>query len=321
MSKKALIVGIDEYPGSPLSGCVNDARAVASLLERNADGTKNFDIRCMLNNVSKDNLNEQTQELFKYNDDIALFYFSGHGSRYEKKEYICTPDGTKSFPGLKLLDILQIANESLCKNKIIILDSCFSGGMGDSPFDGNIAELAKGITILSAARANEPSVEIESHGIFTTLLCSALNGGAADLLGNITPGSIYAYIDKALGSWNQRPIFKTNVQEFVSLRNINPPIDLNDLISIKEVFSSSDVIHLDPSFEFTNNPHEKHDYIEPYANDNNVKVMKLLQRLERVGLVEPIDEEHMYFAAMHSKSCQLTPLGKYYKSLSINNRF
>ena len=132
MGKKALIVGIDEYPGCPLRGCVNDAKEVASLLERNADGTKNFDVRCLLNNVSKDTLLEQTKELFKFDDDIALFYFSGHGSRSDKNEYICTPDGTSSFPGLNLLDILQIANKSLCKNRIIILDSCFSGGMGDS---------------------------------------------------------------------------------------------------------------------------------------------------------------------------------------------
>jgi len=49
--------------------------------------------------------------------------------------------------------------------------------------------------------------------------------------------------------------------------------------------------------------------------------MKLLQKFERVGLVEPVDEEHMYFAAMHSKACRLTPLGLYYKSLSKDNRF
>lgn len=321
MGKKALVVGIDKYPKCPLHGCVNDAKEVAALLERNADETKNFDVRCLLDDVSKDILLEQTKELFKFDDDIALFYFSGHGSKCDKNEYICTPDGTSSFPGLKLLDILQIANESPCKNKIIILDSCFSGGMGDSPFDGNIAELTKGITILSASRAEQPSVEINGHGVFTTLLCSALNGGAADLLGQVSPGSIYAYIDKALGSWNQRPIFKTNVQEFISLRKVNAPIALTDLSAIKRIFSTSDSIKLDPSFEFTNDPQEKHNYIKPYANEEHVKIMKLLQRLERVGLVEPIDEEHMYFAAMNGKECHLTPLGKYYKTLSINNRF
>ncbi|WP_288569680.1 caspase family protein [uncultured Treponema sp.] len=234
---------------------------------------------------------------------------------------MCVPNEYGETDNIRLSEILETIQKSKCKNKIVILDSCFSGGMGDNPFDGMNAVLSKGLTILSATRPEETALEIAGHGVFTTLLCSALNGGAADLLGHITPGSIYAYIDKALGNWNQRPIFKTNVQEFVSLREANSPIDLKDLIAIKEVFSSSDTINLDPSFEFTNNPLEKHSYIKPFADNENVKTMKLLQRLERVGLVEPVDEEHMYYAVMHSKSCRLTPLGKYYKSLSINNRF
>lgn len=42
MSRKALVVGIDNYLKCPLNACINDANAVASLLERNEDGTKNF---------------------------------------------------------------------------------------------------------------------------------------------------------------------------------------------------------------------------------------------------------------------------------------
>lgn len=193
--------------------------------------------------------------------------------------------------------------------------------MGNDPFDGDTALLAKGVTILSACRNSESAVETDGHGIFTSLLCGALKGGASDLLGHVTPGSIYAYIDRALGCWQQRPIFKTNVQEFVSLRETKPPIALKDLQALKDIFANSDSIELNPSFEFTNDPYEKHDYIKPYANKDNVNQMKLLQRLERVGLVEPVGEAHMYFAAMNSKSCKLTPLGLYYKSLSLNNRF
>lgn len=37
-------------------------------------------------------------------------------------------------------------------------------------------------------------------------------------LGDVTPGSIYAYIDRSLGGWEQRPVFKANIKRFVSLR-------------------------------------------------------------------------------------------------------
>jgi len=40
--RRALLVGIDDYPFGPLSGCVNDAHAMQEVLERNEDGSPNF---------------------------------------------------------------------------------------------------------------------------------------------------------------------------------------------------------------------------------------------------------------------------------------
>ena len=49
--RKALIVGIDDYKEiSSLSGCVNDALAVASILERNGDGSPNFSTKTLTSN-------------------------------------------------------------------------------------------------------------------------------------------------------------------------------------------------------------------------------------------------------------------------------
>lgn len=320
MSRKALIIGIDNYPNSPLTGCVNDATEMASLLNYNEDGSKNFDVVLEKNISSKERLFSQIQKLYSGDDEIALLYFSGHGTRFNETEYLCTPDGTKEFPGVNLSDILRIINTSKCKNKIVILDSCFSGGMGDNPLSTSTAALVKGTTILSACKSNECSVEIQGHGLFTSLLISALKGGAADLCGNITPGALYAYVDKALGSWEQRPLFKTNVQEFISLRQTKPKLSLSDLRALKTIFSTSKEVNLDPSFEYTNIPQEKHDCIKPYATEANVKTFKLLQRLESVGLVEPVGTPHMYFAAMESRSCKLTALGEYYFILAKRGR-
>lgn len=44
--RKALCIGIDNYEHVPnLSGCVNDANAVGTALERNTDGTMNFGVK------------------------------------------------------------------------------------------------------------------------------------------------------------------------------------------------------------------------------------------------------------------------------------
>lgn len=42
--KRALIVGLNDYPDMPLWGCVNDAEAMDKMLKRNGDDSVNFDI-------------------------------------------------------------------------------------------------------------------------------------------------------------------------------------------------------------------------------------------------------------------------------------
>lgn len=307
MKQKALVIGIDEYPDSSLHCCVNDAEEIARLLKTNSDGSKNFDVLLKKNVHAKEDLSEAIEQLFSKDDDIALLYFAGHGSSKDDGEYICTPDYSAEYPSIKLSTILEWANMSKCRNKITILDCCFSGGMGATPLLGGHTLLSSGLTILSASRANESAQECGNHGVFTSLLIEALKGGAADLLGHITPGLIYAFIDKALGCWEQRPIFKTNVQEFVSLRKVKSSISLKDLKDLPLLFQKpTDMFKLDPAFEFTNNPTVVHTYQPPYATEEHVEQFKQLQRLESVGIVTPVSEEHMYFAAMHSTGCRFT---------------
>ena len=43
--------------------------------------------------------------------------------------------------------------------------------------------------------------------------------------------------------------------------------------------------------------------------------------LESIGLIEPVNTEHMYFAAMKSLGCKLTALGRHYWRLAKDKRF
>ncbi len=125
--------------------------------------------------------------------------------------------------------ILTFANSSPATNKIIILDSCHSGIAGNPPHQPDTAVLSEGLTILTASAKDQYASEENGSGVFTSLLVDALSGSAANLVGDITPGSIYAHIDQSLGGWGQRPLFKTNVRKFVSLRQVAPPISLDEL--------------------------------------------------------------------------------------------
>ena len=305
--KKALVIGIDDYPNSPLHGCVNDAHAIANTIESNGDGSPNFSVRKMTSpsdNITRPVLREAIEQLFSGESDMALLYFSGHGHIKSTGGYLVTRDASRYDEGVSMDEVLNLANQSPAKNKVIILDCCHSGALGSPSISGsNIAQLSEGLSVLTASRDSEYAMEVNGAGVFTSLVIDALKGGAADLRGNVTPGSLYAYVDEALGAWDQRPIFKTNVSSFASLRNIPPKIPFETMRKITTYFETPESEHqLGPSYEDT----------EKSAIPENVSIFKDLQKFQSVGLVVPVNAEFMYYAAINSKSCKLTALGNQY---------
>ncbi|HET9836883.1 MAG TPA: caspase family protein [Candidatus Angelobacter sp.] len=337
--RKALLVGVDNYTvAKQLHGCVNDARELAQLFAWHGDGSKNFDIElitapvpqpdgtvpdaddpdtehvCKKDGLSKDLLRERIKALFEGDVDIALFYFSGHGSMTSVGGKLITTETRTPEDGLEMNDILTWANKSTTHEKIIILDCCHSGDFGSSNVDRNVCEISHGMVVMTAALPSEEAQENKgevAHGVFTDLLAEALNGAAADLLGQITPGSIYHYVDEALGSWEQRPVFKTNITRWTPLRQVLPEVPLQRLHKICQHFP-------DPDQERKLTP----EYIAtaPGNDPASVDIMKDLQAFAGVDLVVPVGEEHMYQAAMNSKACKLTALGKRYWRLVKHKR-
>lgn len=305
--RRALVIGVDDYRQAPLTGCVKDADAIASLLSIHGSGSPNFDVRLLASppaSVTRRRIREAINELFAADCEIALLYFSGHGFVRSGDGCIVTKDAETYDEGMSMTEILGLANNSSATNRLVMLDCCYSGNMGTPPTTGSrAAELGEGLTVLAASRAAELAMEDADGGIFTSLVIAALMGGAADLRGHITPASIYAYVDQALGAWDQRPIFKSNVTRFPSIRDIEPRVPLNTLRKLVSYFRAPDADHaLDPTYEHT---HANHDV-------DKTRIFKDLQRMQSVGLVVPVGEDHMYDAAINSKSCQLTALGAHY---------
>lgn len=321
--KKALLVGLNDYPDCELNWCDNDAIAMKDLIETNGDGSPNFDAIAILGSCAKDELLSSIKDLFDNNVDVALLYFSGHGAEADGG-YLCTTDFSGRDLGVRMTDVLNIANASKCKNKIIILDCCFAAKMGEELLVNNHSVLGEGVTIMAASQSWQTSAENGriGHGVFTDLLIQGLKGGAADIGGNITPASLYAFVDQSLGAWQQRPVFKANISQFLPIRIIQPKVPKATLRKLRKYFNSpTDQFNLDPSFEYTNTPEIEHQVVEPYADELNVAIFKELQLFESVGLIEPVDAEHMYFAAMESKSCKLTALGLHYWKMAMDKRF
>ena len=312
--KRALLVGIDKYDClAPLNGCVNDVNALRPLLARNEDDSPNFE--CVIKTtagerpVSRVNLLAALEALLRPGADISLFYFAGHGQQVDHDVVLVTQDGRGPDFGVSMSEVLARVQESRIPEVSMILDCCFSGGAGGVPqLATEAASLRPGVSILTSSRRHEVSVETpQGRGLFSTYLCGALEGGAADVLGKVTIAGAYAYLSESFGSWDQRPLFKANVDRLHELRRVSPYVPLPELRLLPVIFESQDAeLPLDPSYEPTAEPrHSPHE-----------ATFAILQRCRAAKLVEPVGEQHMFFAAMNYKACRLTPLGRLYWSIA-----
>ena len=318
--RRALLIGIDNYPDPHrLNGCIEDIKAMRKALEFNGDGTLNFEIVELPNVQSSKIAMGQIETLFATDSEIALLYFSGHGCENSTGSEIVFPRDLSNdgyYNGLKMRRIMDIVNNnnSKAKNKIIILDCCHSGDFGRYRIDIDNSDLRPGVSILSACQGDQFAMGRNgATSFFTEILCMALEGSAADFLGNITIGSLYAYIDRFFSVSEQRPVFKTNVTEFIPIKRITPKVSSKVIREVVSIFKNNNYIFpLDPSYEESNAPGKPQQLETPYADPAHVAVMQKLQMMVSIGFVEPVDATHMYHAAMQSKGCRLTELGKYY---------
>ncbi|MGY1456971.1 caspase family protein [Streptomyces sp. SS8] len=312
--KRALLVGVDRYDSFPqLGGCVNDVSALHPLLARNEDDSPNFDCRLATapqagQPIQRDELLDMLDSLLAPGSDFALFYFAGHGAPQNGDVTLVTSDGTDVTPGVRFTEVIERIVRSDVKETVVVLDCCFSGGAATIAALGTDQSfLPKGTTVLTASRSDQVSVETaEGRGQFSSYFEGALEGGAADVLGHVNVSGLYAYLAESFGAWEQRPTFKANIDRLHDIRVCNPRVPLPVLRKLTQWFPYPDyVLPLDPSYEPTEEP----------EHPENEAIFAGLQKYRACRLIDPVREEHLYYAAMRSTGCVLTPLGKHYWQL------
>lgn len=330
--KRALIVGIDDYghPDRNLEGCVADALAVADRLASHGNGDPNFDVVALTSDfgpVTADALHDGITKLFHGKADTVVFYFAGHGllDAETNQGHLMSSDYRKSAPGLALADVLALANAANKEidSAVIILDSCHAGFAGEIAGLNNaeVSVIGKGVTILAAADRSQEAAEHDGHGLFTGIMLDGLTGSASDVLGRITPAALYSLIDQTLGGWEQRPVYKANVQKFITLRQVPPKVAPEALRRLKDYFPTpGHILPVDPSFEPA-----RGEFTEQFAHipvdEDNVAVFREMQTFYKVNLVAPVDQPYPWHAAMHSTGFRLTAQGAHYRRLAENKRF
>lgn len=225
----AFLIGVDDYEKSsgfsPLKTCTNDVlelrNTLHDILQLNADKDRVTVLTSKHDLLSRAKiLGDLTKAVANTTEnDRILFYFSGHGHRLKEdpeKLYLVPPDAYTDKDPTILVDfnsIISILQESPAKQKIIILDACFSGpilsgakstGVAYSPkFLKEYLGKTHGLIVLSSSSGGQESFTQSPDGktsLFTHFLLRALRGEPKALMANywLSVGSLYDYVSLAV---------------------------------------------------------------------------------------------------------------------------
>ncbi|MBR1688572.1 MAG: caspase family protein [Prevotella sp.] len=169
-------VGLSDYPGTvnDLNLCDNDARTINWVYKKNQDAITRVitNSNATVGAVTRlmDELYTQAQE-----DDILVFFFSGHG----------IPGAFMCYDGKLDYDIVRNSMaKSKSRHKMIFADACFSGKMrqensySNNQNQNNYASFD--VMLFLSSRNDEVSRERRDmkNGLFTAYLQRGLRGGA-----------------------------------------------------------------------------------------------------------------------------------------------
>lgn len=198
-------VGVSDYPGTDkdLRLPVNDAATVQYIYSKNSNAES---VLLTNSNATKSAILSKFRSTFAKasENDIIVFFFSGHGS----KGAFCAYDAQIPYS-----EIRQAMVSSKAKNKMIFADACFSGKMRQGR--KNTAEQSfnnYNIMLFLSSRGNETSIERRDmkNGFFTSCLQKGLRGGAdANKDRTITARELFNYVStnvKTLSSDKQHPV-------------------------------------------------------------------------------------------------------------------
>jgi len=231
----ALLVATYEYEDTGLRRLTTpaqDAESLAAVLEDPA--IAGFDVQILLNAPTHE-VGLAISEFYRDSrrDDLTLLYFTGHGLKDDSgRLYLAmknTQRGNLRFTGLSAELIDEAMNDSPSRQKVLILDCCYSGAYATQQFakaDSAVHTLEKfqgrARTVLTASDATQYAFEGSTiHGeatesVFTRHLVAGLRDGSADLDhdGDITLDELYSYVyERVIAEQpNQRPKRLDNVE-------------------------------------------------------------------------------------------------------------
>jgi hypothetical protein len=186
----ALSIGNNAYRRGALKNAVNDARGVGEALRQ--DGFQTDIVTDASLKQMEDAVNRFAASLKP--DDIAVFYYAGHGVQIDGENYLIPTDFSgKDASDLKFGSrsaswIQDKMDQSGARLKIMILDACRTNPFRVSrSFEGGLAQMQGGrgsfVAFATAAGKVADDNPAARHGLFTQHLIDALRAPGLSLDG------------------------------------------------------------------------------------------------------------------------------------------
>ncbi|CAF2839561.1 unnamed protein product [Rotaria sp. Silwood2] len=172
----ALLIGID-YEGTSNSLKGIPSHDVSCIKNQLMDSSMAYPekLHMLINTeATKARILNELQSIVNNMDERStfIFYFSGHGGLTTlNQSYLLTGDEKQLYA----TELAKIINKAKTNKIILILDSCYSGGMG-KPFIPHLMNPKQGIHILCSSHDSQVSYQDDTNGFFTKYLIKGLRG-------------------------------------------------------------------------------------------------------------------------------------------------
>jgi hypothetical protein len=229
--KWAILIGPTEYEHvQKLKYCANDVTEIGTALRKSLEFTDDHILefgKGLKLEPSRDVIYHELGGLLQSGrikeDDLLLFFFSGHGFR-EKKDYLlpsgATPHNLRQT-GIEVEELVEQLTRTNSKNVVLFIDACretISGQKGISAIGEETRAIVerKGVIAFFSCDPQDLSYEIDElqHGSFTYCLLEAINTAKC-----VTAGEVYDFLLREVPLVNLK--FKKQVQRPHGL--IEPP--------------------------------------------------------------------------------------------------
>ena len=184
-SRKALVIGNDNYPGNQLKNAVNDATSVSSGLKSMGYSTT------LVTNVPRQAMESAISTFAEglNHGDTAVFYYAGHGLQVNGENYLVPTDFKVAGPadvkyqGYSLSTLLNEFTAHGATTEIVILDACRNNPFrGTRSLQEGWASVATSEGTLIAFGTSPGSTASDdpnsSHGLFTQELLKYLTSSS-----------------------------------------------------------------------------------------------------------------------------------------------